>query len=62
MNHCQFQLSPDCTAPEVMVDCPPHFTAAPSCIPCGKAFQTKFPQAVSGLSLRPIAPETGASA
>jgi hypothetical protein len=50
--NCQLQLSPQCEAPEVMLDCPPHFTAAPACIPCGKAFQVKFPGASGGMSLR----------
>jgi hypothetical protein len=57
---CQIQLSPECTSPEVYLDCPPYFRKALACIPCGKAFQTKFPHAVAGISLRPIPEETEA--
>ena len=52
--NCQLKLSPDCCRPEVLADCPPYFTDAPACIPCGKVFQAKFPHAISALTLRQI--------
>jgi hypothetical protein len=51
---CQIGLSPQCEVPEVILDCPPHFTKARCCTPCGKAFQTKFTLASHGMTLRPI--------
>jgi len=51
--NCQLHLSPDCEQ-TAEVQMRTLAIEAATCLPCGKAFQAKFPHVIDSLSIRAI--------
>jgi hypothetical protein len=54
---CQLKLSPQCEGESEVVMRLIGFKAK-TCLPCGKAFQVKFPHRISELTINTIAPQS----